>query len=59
MGLIPGLGRCPGEGNGYTLEYSGLENPMLIILIIHIFFSSSNLKFLLPEIDTNLLCLTV
>ena len=26
-GLIPGLGRSPGEGNGYPLQYSGLENP--------------------------------
>ena len=25
-GLIPGLGRSPGEGNGYPLQYSGLEN---------------------------------
>ena len=27
LGLIPGLGRSPGEGNGYPLQYSGLENP--------------------------------
>ena len=26
--MIPGLGRSPGEGNGYQLQYSGLENPM-------------------------------
>ena len=26
LGLIPGLGRSPGEGNGYLLQYSGLEN---------------------------------
>ena len=26
LGLIPGLGRFPGEGNGYPLQYSGLEN---------------------------------
>ena len=25
---IPGLGRCPGEGNGNPLQYSCLENPM-------------------------------
>ena len=25
MGLIPGLGICPGEGNGNTLQYSCLE----------------------------------
>ena len=28
MGLIPGLGRSPGEGKGYPLQYSGLENSM-------------------------------
>ena len=27
-GLIPGSGRLPGEGNGYPLQYSYLENPM-------------------------------
>ena len=27
-GLIPGLGRSPGEGIGYPLQYSGLENSM-------------------------------
>ena len=27
-GLIPGLGRSPGEGNGHPLHYSGLENFM-------------------------------
>ena len=26
-GLIPGLGRFPGEGNGNPLQYSYLENP--------------------------------
>ena len=28
LGLIPGLGRSPGEGNDYPLQYSGLENSM-------------------------------
>ena len=28
IGLIPGLGRSPGEGNGNPLQYSCLENPM-------------------------------
>ena len=27
-GLVPGLGRLPGGGNGYPLQYSCLENPM-------------------------------
>ena len=29
---IPGLGRSPGEGKGYTLQYSGLENSMDCII---------------------------
>ena len=28
LGSIPGLGRSPGEGNNYLLQYSGLENSM-------------------------------
>ena len=27
-GSTPGLGRSPGEGNGNSLQYSCLENPM-------------------------------
>ena len=27
-GLIPGLGRSPGEGNGNPIQHSCLENPM-------------------------------
>ena len=26
LGSVPGLGRSPGEGNGYPLQYSCLEN---------------------------------
>ena len=26
LGMIPGLGRSPGEGSSYPLQYSGLEN---------------------------------
>ena len=33
LGLIPRLGRSPGEGNGYPLYYSGLENS--IDCIVH------------------------
>ena len=29
LGSIPGLGRSPGEGKGYPLQYSGLENSRL------------------------------
>ena len=28
LGLTPGLGGSPGEGNGNPLQYSGLENSM-------------------------------
>ena len=28
LGLTPGLGRSPKEGNGYPLQYSGLGNSM-------------------------------
>ena len=28
LGLIPGLGRSPGEGHGNSLQYSYLESPM-------------------------------
>ena len=28
LGLFPGLGSSPTEGNGYPLQYSCLENPM-------------------------------
>ena len=33
LGLIPGLGRSPGEGKGYPLQYSGLENSMDMYLV--------------------------
>ena len=32
LGLIPGLGRSPGVGNGYPLQHSGLENSMECIV---------------------------
>ena len=28
LGLIPGLGRSPGERNNYPLQWSCLDNPM-------------------------------
>ena len=28
LGSIPGLRRSPGEGKGYPLQYSSLENPI-------------------------------
>ena len=32
LGLIPGLGRSPGEEKGYPLQYSGLENSKYCIV---------------------------
>ena len=32
LGSIPGLGRSPGEGKGYPLQYSGLVNSMYYIV---------------------------
>ena len=32
LGLIPGLGSSPGEGRGYPLQYSSLENSMDFIV---------------------------
>ena len=33
LGSIPGLGRSPGEGEGYPLQYSGLENSMDCVVL--------------------------
>ena len=33
LGFIPGLGRSPGEGNSYPLQYSGLKNSMDYIVL--------------------------
>ena len=32
LGSIPGLGRSPGDGKGYPLQYSSLENSMHCIV---------------------------
>ena len=32
-GSIPGSGRSPGEGIGYPLQYSGLENSMDCVVL--------------------------
>ena len=36
LGSIPGLGRSPGEENGYPFQYSGLENSMDSIVYVYI-----------------------
>ena len=35
LGSIPGLERSRGEGKGYPLQYSGLENSVDYIYIVH------------------------
>ena len=54
LGSIPGLGRSPGEGKGYPLWYSGLENSM--DCIVHGVAMSwtwlSNFHFLISIITT-------
>ena len=35
LGSIPRLGRYPGEGKGYPLQYSGLENSMGLQRVRH------------------------
>ena len=34
LGSIPGLGRSPGEGHGYLLQYSGLENSIDVYVCV-------------------------
>ena len=55
LDLIPGLGRSPGEGNSYPLQYSGLENSMNCIYTVHRVSKSqtvlSNFHFHFHKID--------
>ena len=55
--LNPGLGRCPGEGKGYPLQYSGLENSIYCVVLgvaksqtqlsdFHFTYLPSNVKYL-------------
>ena len=53
LGSIPGLGRSPGEGKGYPLQYSGLENSMDYELYtterLSLYFTSFLLHLFLSE----------
>ena len=52
LGLIPGLGRSPGERSGYPLQYSGLENSM--DCVVHEVTESDMTEWLsLSESDMN------
>ena len=46
LGSIPRLGRSPGEGKGYPLQYSGLENSM--DCIVHGVFQARILEVAIP-----------
>ena len=35
LGSIPGLGKSPGEGKGYPLQYSGLEKSIGLQRVRH------------------------
>ena len=49
LGLIPGLGKSPGEGNSYPLQYSDLENPMDCIVhrVTKCWIQQSNFHFII------------
>ena len=49
--LIPGLGRSRREGDGYPLQYSGLENPMdrVVLGVAKSWTQQSNFHFHIQE----------
>ena len=52
LGLLSGLGKSPGEGKGYPLQYSGLENSM--DCIVHVVTKSQTR---LSNVHFNFTCL--
>ena len=44
LGSIPWLGRSPGEGKGYPLQYSGLENSMENSMVLRVAKSQTRLS---------------
>ena len=55
LGSIPGLGRSPGEGKGYPLQYSGLEKSMDCIVhrVPKSWTGQSDFHFLEKEVATH------
>ena len=56
LSSFPGLGRSPGEGKGYPLQYSGLKNAMDHLVhgvMLNIFLEKS--KVVYPSFDLNTL----
>ena len=54
LGSIPGFRRSPGEGKGYPLQYSGLENSMDCIV-----YGVAKSRTLLSDFHFNLLSLSL
>ena len=54
LGSIPGLGKSPGEGKGYSLQYSGLENSMDYIVHGHhwVTFTFNFFQFLMTAMSS-------
>ena len=74
LSLIPGSGRSPGEGNGYPLQYSCLENSIdreawwatfhevaksRIELSIHFLFSVWSIIYILSKSTWTFICTLV
>ena len=55
LGSIPGLGRSPGEGNGYPVQDSGLENLTVVFICISLMINSVELGALFPKSFVTLL----
>ena len=55
LGSIPGLGRHPGKGKGYPLQYSGLEKSMDCIVqgVAKSWTPLSNFHFPFPTLPVN------
>ena len=53
LGLIPGLGRSPGEGKGYSLQYSGLENS--VDCIVH--GVAKSISLIISSVEHLFMCL--
>ena len=49
LGSIPGLGRCPEEGKGYPVQYSGLEKSMGLQRVGHNWKQCQTLPFEAPK----------
>ena len=56
LGLIPGLEKSPGEGKGYPLQHSGLENSMDYVVYgaAKSWTGLSNFHFHFTKLDENM-----